>query len=169
MSTPRLRELFQEYQSLRYAESGWRDAQAAAIRLTGPDEVGDVFMRRVLETGMGVSYGRPFSHNEGVRRLDKNDWAPEDTALRALHYELIDLRNRVWAHTDADSHQRLARFIEAHQVPGRDERFWAVQWPAPTTDELPLVVALLEGQITRANAAAGDVGERLRAALAADI
>jgi hypothetical protein len=168
MWTPSLRELFREYQSLRFAESGWLDAQAAAVRLVGSEEVGDVFLRRVLETGMGVSYGRPFSHNEGVRRLDRDHWAPAEAALRALHYELIDLRNRVWAHTDADSHHRLVRFIEEHEVPGRDEGFWAVQWPAPTTEELPLVLSLLERQISRANTEARAVGQRLEAAIAAE-
>lgn len=70
------------------------------------DAHGLVAMRRLrcFETNMVVAYARPFSMAHGpVSRLKLTDLAIElDEERTALHQRLIEQRNRLYAHSDAE-------------------------------------------------------------------
>ncbi len=55
--------------------------------------------QNALQTGVVVADAQPFTR-QGIGRLDKEAWAPPDEVQRKLHEELIDLRNKRFAHTD---------------------------------------------------------------------
>jgi hypothetical protein len=61
--------------------------------------------RRVIETGMVVTYARPFlaSNEAGLGER----WWPKDEAERAVHDELIDLRGEYHAHATHAPERRL--------------------------------------------------------------
>jgi hypothetical protein len=59
---------------------------------------------RVFETGIVVTYARPFS-DQGIGPLDRNKYAPASNDARRLHFNLIDLRNRLYAHTDETNYR----------------------------------------------------------------
>ncbi|MHB8469017.1 MAG: hypothetical protein ACYDCH_04575 [Gaiellaceae bacterium] len=52
----------------------------------------------VLETGLVVTYMRPFSRSHSFEPLTRDEFVP--TNWHALHEELKDLRNKVYAHID---------------------------------------------------------------------
>ena len=75
---PTADDLLREHRRYRFAESDWLDARAAtSMLLDGPmPDDGTPYARRALHTGMGVSYGRPFTDNDGLGPLDRSKWAP---------------------------------------------------------------------------------------------
>ena len=115
--------------------------------------------RRVAETGMGVAYGRPFSDNDGVVSLDRKKWRPKDARLAAHHEMLLELRDKVWAHSSADTEHRMLRHIAVGEF-GNTQEAWANQWTAP--DDLPLALDLVEIQIERARMEGDAIEQRLR-------
>jgi hypothetical protein len=154
--------LFRQYRRLRFAESDWLDARAAAeMLLTASRGEGEPpFARRALHTAMCVSYGRPFSNNKGgVGSLDKVKWAPQDPTLRSHHEELLELRRTAWAHTDADAGHRAVRFYEEHGT-------WMMEWSEFNSADLARIVTLLNAQTARAKAAA--LAAQIRMESAAD-
>jgi hypothetical protein len=72
------------------------------------DEEGDRYLHRGLNVALVVSYWRPFSDNEGSadthpRLPDKfiSGYSPTE---EALHKEVRNLRNKAFAHSDAEAH-----------------------------------------------------------------
>lgn len=80
-------------------------ADLALARRSGELAAGeeDPDVQAALLRDMVVSYGRPFSGNHvargGLKRIPTT-WIPESMA--ALHAELIQLRDRAFAHSDMD-------------------------------------------------------------------
>jgi hypothetical protein len=71
-------------------------------------------VRSCLMCAIVVSYARPFSVNRG--ELGKHELSPKlvPSTMRALHRELIDMRMRLFAHTDFSYRRpQLARFPSA--------------------------------------------------------
>lgn len=54
---------------------------------------------RALETGVIVSYARPFTRQK-IGQLDSELWTPADEDQARIHRALIRLRNIRYAHTD---------------------------------------------------------------------
>jgi hypothetical protein len=88
--------------ALRLAGEGMRDVIATAefLRAWPLDATEDddlVRVRATLETGMFVTYARPFTAS-GLNRLNSASGLSRD--LCDLHDDIIGLRHRVYAHTD---------------------------------------------------------------------
>jgi hypothetical protein len=92
---------------LRFAESDMRlAAHAAAGLIEARDQRGSArIFERVIETGMVVTYARPFlpSNHAGLGE----DWWPKDDAGRELHEQLVDLRGEYHAHAEHTPQRRL--------------------------------------------------------------
>jgi hypothetical protein len=97
----RLVEEFQAFNKITRFRFAARDMQLAAAAASGLIEAAGQrgsarVHERVIETGIVVTYARPFlASNEAG--LDGR-WRPSDEAERALHDELIDLRGEHHAH-----------------------------------------------------------------------
>jgi hypothetical protein len=92
-----------EINRLRIAVADMQHAAGAARHMAGMHEGSLSRMhddaKQALETGAIVSYVRPFTRH-GVGALDKDEWAPASEDERRLHYALIELRHKRYAHTD---------------------------------------------------------------------
>ena len=97
-----LNRLLNERERIRYALEDMAlalEGLAMHAELDTPESSAEGRRRLVIETGIIVSYARPFSGNE-VGRIIPN-WGGEDTqGYEALHEELIALRDSFYAHTD---------------------------------------------------------------------
>jgi hypothetical protein len=122
--------------------------QAAAAAEALRDEAYNVALMRALETALAVSYARPFTKSSLVG-LDESQYMPEDAQLAELHALLLDLRDKVYAHTDKDSGRGAEIMLEtgadgALEISGlRDE--WI---PFPRV-AIPSACALFELQAER--------------------
>ena len=115
MNPRRFNELFNQIRRLRLAESDMEIAKSAAKELNARRTAGDVAtpVVRALEAGMVVTYCRPF-RNGGVGTLDSG-WGPL-TGVDAQHHEvLLNLRDRMYAHSDTPW-RAIAATGEAEQV-----------------------------------------------------
>jgi hypothetical protein len=72
--------------------------------------------RLALETGLVVSYARPFTQSRGGYQLQPAD-EPDDEDARELHEWLLAQRNRVYAHTDETEARRVLELAEADLPP----------------------------------------------------
>jgi hypothetical protein len=113
--------------------------------------LGDPSLRTVIETGLIVTYARPFTEGRGSGfPLDTKLFVP--SAGVRLHQQMMTLRRRVHAHVDAAAPPGFRRSVETEVRPG----FSSVTFRGPrllTADELTSVVAL-----------AADISGRLKAA-----
>jgi len=101
-------------------------------------------VRRLLVTGVVVTYARPFMSGSGyplpLRRLVPSEH-------RALHHELMTRRRKLEGHTDDDAPEHLRRVIERidgeHPSIRGAKTTWHGKNPAPMTkDELRDVARL---------------------------
>ena len=79
-----------------------RDALIRRLLLAQPansdeNESDRARVRRTLETGMVVTYARPFTKS-GLQRLKRPSGLGAEQ--RALHQQMLDFRDVVYAHTD---------------------------------------------------------------------
>src|SRR5437870_4819025 len=88
----------------RYACTDMRLAAAAARQLARGELNADV--AEALETGLVVCYARPFKKS-GVGLLDQKKWAPQAEQRRRLHDLLIELRDKLHAHTDISALRQI--------------------------------------------------------------
>ena len=87
-------DMRETFETARYLRGDHDDAPGHNDAL--PERV-----RRTLETGMLVTYARPFVQTRGRSALSPSkDLTPE---LRASHNDLLERRHQVYAHTDATS------------------------------------------------------------------
>lgn len=98
---------------LRFAAGDMRQTRAAIGALLATTEEDDVNLMLALETAIVVSYARPFTEGEGVGRLTE-EWAPEDDHERAVHDELLFLRDKAGAHTDKESGRDVVERFELY-------------------------------------------------------
>lgn len=127
-------------------------AHSAAISVPHSTFAG---VRAALETGLAVSYARPFTTSRAKPPLnllqfrpDGQDeqgdgWVPEDTLDLGLHEQLIRLRRKVYAHTD-DPEWRKA--VNAGSIIEGAEHLHAVRWWWMPDDWLAKVAPMLECQ-----------------------
>src|SRR5689334_20487336 len=81
-------------------------------------------IRRVVEAGVVVVYARPFTDGK-VGRLGPK-YAPEEQYFKALHKRLLDLRNRLQAHTDVTTVRFIAEEIDLQGVADASDLSYAV-------------------------------------------
>jgi hypothetical protein len=130
-------------------------AHSAAISIPHATFAG---VRAVLETGLAVSYARPFttSHADPPLNLlhfpsDWQDerghgWVPEDPLDLGLHQQLTRLRRKVYAHTDDTEWRKV---VNAGSIIEGAEHLHAVRWSWMPYDWLAKVAPMLERQRDR--------------------
>jgi hypothetical protein len=118
------------------------DVSAAAEFLADTQSRLEPPVRRVVEAGVVVVYARPFTDGK-VGRLGAN-YAPKDTYFKALHKRLLELRNRLQAHTDVTTVRYIAENIDMREVDAAaDERVMAAEVRVQTLT--PLEIRALSG------------------------
>jgi hypothetical protein len=90
-----------------------RQARAAIKALLTTTEEDDVDLMLSHETALVVCYARPFTYGEGVGQLGE-EWAPENAHDRAVHDELLVLRDQAGAHTDKKSGRDVVERFELY-------------------------------------------------------
>lgn len=113
---------------------------------------------RVLETGLIVTYARPYlaSNRAGLGRR----WRPESADDRALHDRIIDeLRDPYHAHADRTPHRTITDTTECLGLDGPP--IFAEAWWRLTDDELTQIAELADRQAARFDAAARELGAEL--------
>jgi hypothetical protein len=134
--------------------------QAAAAALALDSETDNVPLIRALETAVAVCYARPFTSGDLVGRLDPVKWKP-DLGIDWLHFALIDLRMRVYAHTDVDSGREIGPQLEVEtQLGDRDARWMEEYWAFPRT-WIPHVIELCDEQGERFRVSAAELDARI--------
>jgi hypothetical protein len=78
-----------------------------------PTALGDFQLRLLIETGLIVTYARPFTKGKGHPFPLRRGYVPSDA--QALHDTLLDLRNRVHAHADASGPDQFRREVHYEQ------------------------------------------------------
>ena len=126
---------------LRVTASDMRQAAAGAchlelIRAGELDRMnGDA--DRALETGVIVSYARPFTR-QGIGQLDSSVWEPASPEESSLHHAIIGLRDIRYAHTDRTG------------LRGTEDVFgtghFAEKWSELPDDAWPRIEALADAQ-----------------------
>lgn len=147
------RKLREQVERLLLASNDMRYASAGAKYLAAMKINSDAL--RAFETGVVVTYARPFTRH-GVGQLGRDEWAPEDQAHRAVHCELIWLRNRVFAHTDKTD---MRGIVDVAPIGGIESGLY-VEQHVPIGD-WPLIAAVADAQEERFRLAAEDVKARL--------
>jgi hypothetical protein len=117
------------------------DGLMDAIENDGPARIFD----RVIETGMIVTYARPFLGGNVAGVGAK--WAPKAESDRALHDQVLELRHEYHAHADHTSERQLER---ADFVSHSDRRpLYLESWTQLPTDTLRQLSALADRQAIR--------------------
>jgi len=151
--------LRKEIRLLRFAGGDMRQARAAIRALLATTEQDDVDLMLALETGIVVCYARPFTHGEGVGQLGE-EWAPEDDHDRAVHDELLVLRDEAGAHTDKKSGRDVVERFELYDdgLTGFEESWQALDREVLRT----VVIPICDRQERRFQDAAYELAEQLR-------
>jgi hypothetical protein len=134
--------------------------QAAAAAKALNVEAYDVALIRALETAIAVSYARPFV-TSSLLRLNEAEYVPEDVQLAKLHAFVLDLRDKVYAHTDKQS-GRDAEILFATGSEGTPEvSGLRDEWIPFPRAAIPSALALFELQGKRFVDDALDIEQRL--------
>ncbi len=151
--------LRKEVRLLRFAAGDMRQARAAIRALLATTAEDDVDLMLALETAIVVCYARPFTYGEGVGQLGE-EWAPEDDHERAVHDEVLVLRDQAYAHTDKKSGRDVVERFELH-----DDGLTGFQesWQALAREVLlTVVIPSCDRQERRFQDAADELAEQLR-------
>jgi hypothetical protein len=136
-----------------------RQAHAAITALLATTEENDVNLMLALETAIVVCYARPFTLGQGVGRLGE-EWAPKEASERAVHDELLNLRDQAYAHTDERSGRDVVERADLYDdgLTGFEE-----SWQALDRELLRTVIApICDRQERRFQEAAYELAVRLR-------
>lgn len=75
------------------------------------------FLRTVLETGLIVTYARPFTEGRGSGfPISATKFVPADK--QEIHQKMLELRHKVQAHMDASAPQGFQRSVTRTEEPG---------------------------------------------------
>jgi hypothetical protein len=118
----------------------------------GPDDEEDdarARVRRTLETGMFVTYARPFTPSRGLARLKRASGLSQE--LRNRHAELLALRDQTYAHTDETPHREIFELSDADEfvtwLREREPGEVVLSWRYPTEKLLDDIAALAEAHV----------------------
>ena len=118
------------------------NAAAAALRADTSD---DDAWRRALETAIAVSYMRPFT--KGAWKLP-GKYVPKQSPAKQLHQALDDLRDKVYAHSDAASGRSASMKTVVTSEGISTISYGSARWAFPIED-LHAVQALCNDQRQR--------------------
>jgi hypothetical protein len=169
-SDHQLELLYRRLHALALGGSDMHDVLETARYLRGehaevPGHDGGVpwHVRRVLETGMFVTYARPFAEarRPGLPRLKRAAGLSEE--LRATHNEILERRNKVYAHTDETPRRRIIELSDPEERAAavRKDVEYLEQWFPPTRDGLADVEALAVAHLERVMAEIDEVRARI--------
>lgn len=100
--------------------------------------------RRTLETGMFITYARPFTdaRRPGLPRLKRAPGLSQE--LRDSHRQILERRHRVYAHTDDSPLRQILEIADPRERAAwvSDQGDLSEQWFPPTREMLDDVVAL---------------------------
>jgi hypothetical protein len=150
----------ERYDLLRVLRLGAIDMQfaaSAARALVDEDGPARVLLR-VLETGLVVTYARPYL--ESNTRAVGRKWWPHSPDDRKLHERIIeDVRSPYHAHADRTPHRTL---VDTAAMLGLDgPPTFAEGWSQLSIAELEHLAELAERQAARLHAAADEIGAEL--------
>lgn len=135
-----------------------QECSAAASYLHSATGIpGDV--RRALETAIPVAYARPWGKSNTIGGLPDH-WLPADGAARRLHEQLIDLRNKVYAHTDEEIDARQIEDVSS--IAGVPGPYFVPAWHPLNEEVLPAIQQLTESQKARFVAGTHELQRRMR-------
>jgi hypothetical protein len=143
----RIVEGFDAIARFRFAASDMKLVERAASALIdandqrGPARLFD----RVIETGMVITYARPFLPSNEAGLGDA--WLPKDEAERELHDELIELRGEYHAHATHTPQRRLDDVTHMFGEEGRPR--YAESWSRLPVEKLRALEALAARQAER--------------------
>lgn len=150
----------ERYDRLRVLRLGAIDMQFAAAAARGlADKHGPARVwARVLETGLVVTYARPYLESN-ARPVGRKLW-PQEPADRELHERIIeDVRSPYHAHSDRTSYRTL---VDTATMLGLDGTpTFAEGWSRLSVAELKHLAELAERQAERLHAAADELGAEL--------
>lgn len=149
-------EGFDRLRRIRLAAIDMRLVEAAAKALSD-----ECHGNRVLESGMVVTYARPYlSSNRagGVHRVPGN-WNPTESSRRQLHDRLLALRHSYYAHADRTGHRTLTDTTALLSIDGPP--IFAEAWTSLRGDELSAIARLARSQAERFEAEATTLGSEL--------
>ena len=125
------------------------------------DAASDLVQRngvRIIETALAVSYARPWT-KATVGALEEH-WLPTDRVEQELHFELIRLRDKVYAHTDDELGARGVRDVGG--MVGATKVMLASEWRPLRPELVPVIEQLAASQRKRFRAAADELSARVR-------
>jgi len=114
---------------------------------------------RALQTGVAVCYARAFTRSKGYPMLEKNKWAPSDADQRAVHFDLLRLRNVLFAHTDETD---MRRVVDAGEILGLGWNMLVEEYRPIPVEQWERVARLAAAQVLRMKQAGDEVAARLQ-------
>jgi len=133
-------DMFDVYETSQYLLGEHPDAP-------GHDDKIPWHVRRTLETGLFVTYARPFI---GARRGGQMKRARGlSDELRAFHDDMVFRRNRVYAHTDRTPLRRILELSDADERAAwvRDRGELREEWFPPTREGLKTAIELARAHL----------------------
>ena len=99
-------------------------------------------VRRTLETGVFVTYARPFIGMRGDGHMRRARGLSDE--LRASHDDIVFRRNRVYAHTDRTPLRRILELSDPDERAAwvRERGELQEEWFPPTREGLQTAIAL---------------------------
>lgn len=122
------------------------------------------YVRRTLEAGLVVSYLRPFTKSFAYPRLERLSDLPE--GLVDAHDDCLDVRNKVYAHTDDTPLRSVGPLDE--WIRGEREIGVVELWTPPTRDRLRAISQLAQLHRDAFDTEARELGDRLAPRLGDD-
>jgi hypothetical protein len=138
------------------AVGAWQSAEAGVklLQSNQPFER-DVFLYRLVMTGVAVTYARPFGANDGIASLPHELRKFDDVGLREQHEELLLTRRKLYGHTDGNHRWDVESLPFGTQIcfrrdgEGKTEVVPVVPTPDISPSSLPTIARLVEIQIHR--------------------
>lgn len=147
------------------------EKQAAALRRRAEEihgALGDLHLRAVLETGLIVTYARPFTcgRGSGFPLKPEHRFVPADNL--EFHRKILGLRHKVQAHIDASAPEGFRRAVRYSEQPGS----WSVESRGPRRlghEELRAVAELADEIIERLTTARDEARQSVTDASGSDL
>jgi hypothetical protein len=145
-SPAELAEPERSFKRLVLAAQDMVECRAAANFLQERNDLsGDA--RRALETAIPVAYARPWTKSRKKSSIGPlgGHWRPSVSEQLALHNYLINVRNKLYAHTDEDFNARWVHGMDALL----HSELLIPAWRPLNLDRLPEIAELADAQCAR--------------------
>lgn len=118
-------------------------------------------VRRTLETGLFITYARPFIEARGIGQMKR---VPGLSAkLRGFHDDIVNRRNQVYAHSDRTPLRRILELRDPEQRATwvREQGELREEWFPPTRKGLEIMIELARAHLQSFLDDIGAVRERI--------